>query len=73
MDYFVVESLNIDLVKIQVTGCWYRQALVGVVISRPSISLHMGWGVQKVFYFLCFGILKIHHLKGIDTLNVVHI
>ena len=59
------ELLNIDLVKITVTGCWYKQAHVHVAISRSFVSLHLffwGGGVQKVFYFPCFWIKK-HHLK----------
>ena len=61
------KSLNLfnpDLVNIQVTGCWYWQTLVRVDISRPFVSLSLfggGGGVQKVFYFPCFGITK-HHL-----------
>ena len=35
------ESLNLDLVKIQVTGCWYKQThmRVLVAISRPFVAL----------------------------------
>ena len=50
--------------NIQVTVWWYRQTLVRVDISRSfvSLSLFFGGGVQKVFYFPCFGITK-HHLN----------
>ena len=49
--------------NIQITGWLYRQTLVRVDISRPFVSLSLfRGGVQKVFYFPCFGITK-HHLN----------
>ena len=56
--------LDIDLVKIQVTGCWYKQAHVRVaMLSTVCIpASFLGGGVQKVFYCLCFGIKK-HHFN----------
>ena len=64
------ESLNLDLVKVQVTGCWYKQTHVRGATSRPFVSLRLfffGGGVQKVFHFLCFGIKSI--ITCIYTLN----
>ena len=31
--FYNAESLNVDLEKIQVTGCWYKQTHVRVAIS----------------------------------------
>ena len=52
---FLVESLNIDLVKIQVTGYCYKQTHVRVAISQPFVSLRLffgGGGSKKYFIFL---------------------
>ena len=65
------ESLNLNLVKIQVTGCWCLQANTCVFshIATVRIPAPLGGGVQKVFYFLCF---KKASFKGIYTLNGLH-
>ena len=50
------------IVKIQVTGGWYKQTHVrGTMLTTTCIPVPF-WGVQKVSYFLCF-IIKKHHLK----------
>ena len=56
MDYFVVRITQ-SRPNIQVMGCWYRQTLVRVVISRPFVSLSLfggggGGGSKKYFIFI---------------------
>ena len=65
------ELLNIDLVKITVTGCWYKQAHVHVAISRSFVSLHLlgGGGGPKSILFSLFQNKKAS-FKGIYMLNV---
>ena len=69
------ESLNLDLVEIQVTGCWHKHTCVRGAISPPfihvALCIFFFGGVQKMFYFLCFGI-KQASLKGIHALFGVH-
>ena len=68
------ESFNLDLVKLQVTGCWYKQTHARGAISRLFVSLRLfigGGGVQKVFHFI-FGGNKKASFKGINTSNGFH-
>ena len=54
------ESLNLDLVNIQVTGCWFK-TLEHVAMPPPFVSLSLFLG-PNIFYFPCFG-TTMHHLK----------
>ena len=70
------ESLNLfnlDLVNIQVTGCWYRQTLVLVAISRlfVSLSLFFGGGPKSILFSLFWN--NKASFKYIYTFNGVHI
>ena len=64
------ESLNLDLVKIQVRGCWYKQTHVLGAISRLFVSLRLffGGGGPKSILFSLFRNKKAS-FKGVNTLN----
>ena len=66
-----------ELVKVQVTGCWYRQTHVRVAIIAavriPAPFLGGGGrGGRKSSFFSLFRNTKAS-FKGIDMLNCVHI
>ena len=58
MDYLKVLQRRItqcDLIKIQVTCCWYKQTYVRVAVFasvRIPVPFFWGGGVQKVFIFI---------------------
>ena len=63
-----------ELVKVQVTGCWYRQTHVRVaIIAAVRIPApFLGGGGRKSSFFSLFRNTKVS-FKGIDMLNCVHI
>ena len=68
------ESLNHDLINIQVTGCCYRQTLERVAISRPFVSLsrfYWGGGPKSILFSLFWN--KKASFEGIYTFNGVQI
>ena len=66
------ESLNLDLVNIQVIGCWYKQTHVRVAMfTTVRITVAFLGGPESILFSLFQN--KKASLKGIYTLNGVHI
>ena len=68
--FYSAESLNVDLVKIQVTCCWYKQAHMRVAMFATIRISAPFWGSKSIFFSLFWN--KKATFKCTYTLNGVH-